>query len=96
MQTVFAVVIAAVGGAFLLFSVWTLYCLIREDYDVKIEIYEDKAGKWRWRMRAANGQVIADGGEGYANQSNIKRALRRLAGLDMRKMVAEALRSEQK
>jgi len=39
------------------------------------ERYEDAAGEWRWRLRHDNGNVIADGGEGYASKSNLKRAL---------------------
>jgi len=34
---------------------------------MKIETYTDKAGEHRWRLRAANGKVIASGGEGYKN-----------------------------
>lgn len=28
-------------------------------------VYKDKAGEWRWSLKAANGRVIADSGEGY-------------------------------
>ena len=31
----------------------------------KFQIFQDKSGEYRWRMRAANGQVIATSGEGY-------------------------------
>lgn len=34
-------------------------------------------GRWYWRLRAANGLVIADGSEGYATRSNALRAARR-------------------
>jgi len=27
--------------------------------------YRDHAGKWRWRLRAPNGEIIADSGQGY-------------------------------
>jgi uncharacterized protein YegP (UPF0339 family) len=30
----------------------------------KFELYQDKAGKFRWRLLAANGEIIAVG-EGY-------------------------------
>lgn len=26
--------------------------------------------EWRWRMRAANGRIIADSGEGYRNKAD--------------------------
>jgi uncharacterized protein YegP (UPF0339 family) len=40
----------------------------------KFEIYRDHQGLFRWRLRAPNGQIIADSGEGYATRSNAKRA----------------------
>ncbi len=40
----------------------------------KFEIYRDNRGEYRWRLRAPNGLVIADSGEGYATRSNAKRA----------------------
>ena len=35
-----------------------------------VEIYRDKGKQWRWRMRAANGNIIANGGEGYKNKGD--------------------------
>ena len=32
------------------------------------EVYKDKAGEFRWRLKAANGQNIAASGEGYAEK----------------------------
>jgi amphi-Trp domain-containing protein len=32
------------------------------------EVYEDSAGKWRWRLRHDNGNIIADSGEGYTTK----------------------------
>lgn len=31
------------------------------------EIYRDARGEYRWRVRASNGRIVADSGEGYAN-----------------------------
>jgi uncharacterized protein YegP (UPF0339 family) len=31
-------------------------------------VYEDAAGEWRWRLVHDNGNVIADGGQGYASK----------------------------
>jgi uncharacterized protein YegP (UPF0339 family) len=31
----------------------------------RFELYKDRRGEFRWRLRAANGRVIADGAEGY-------------------------------
>ena len=32
------------------------------------EVYEDRAGKWRWRLVHDNGNVLADGGQGYSSK----------------------------
>jgi uncharacterized protein YegP (UPF0339 family) len=33
------------------------------------EVYKDRAGEYRWRLRHQNGNVIADSGEGYVTKS---------------------------
>lgn len=35
----------------------------------KFEVYEDKGGKFRFRLKASNGQVIASG-QGYATKES--------------------------
>ncbi|PSP31476.1 hypothetical protein BRC64_09920 [Halobacteriales archaeon QH_10_67_22] len=35
----------------------------------RFELFEDRAGKWRWRLRRRNGNVIADSGQGYASRT---------------------------
>lgn len=36
---------------------------------MKLEIYRRLDGKWAWRVRAGNGEIVAtDGGQGYENQ----------------------------
>ncbi len=40
-----------------------------------IEKIQDVAGEWRWRLRAANGQIIATSGEGYTSKFNVNRAI---------------------
>ncbi|MFB6269377.1 MAG: YegP family protein [Halobacterium sp.] len=35
------------------------------------EVYEDAGGEWRWRLRHRNGNVIADGGEGYSERNKV-------------------------
>ena len=39
---------------------------------MKFEIYKDKAGKFRWRLRSSNGRILADSGQGYTRKSNAK------------------------
>ncbi|MGX7727579.1 YegP family protein [Rhodococcus sp. 5G237] len=34
----------------------------------KIELYQDKAGFWRWNRKAGNGEIISDSGEAYVDR----------------------------
>ena len=34
----------------------------------RFELYEDKSGGWRFRLKAGNGEIIATG-QGYASKS---------------------------
>ncbi len=45
---------------------------------MKIEIYPDASGEFRWRMKAANGETIADSGEGYKEARECHVAMRRV------------------
>ena len=46
----------------------------------RFEVYEDRAGEWRWRLVHWNGNIVADSGEGYTSRSNAKRAARSVMG----------------
>lgn len=40
-----------------------------------IEVYRDRMprrGKWRWRLKAANGNIVADSGQGYADKAEAR------------------------
>ena len=54
------------------------------------EVYKDKAGEFRWRLKAANGQNIASSGEGYAEKRGC------LAGIESVKRNAPNARIEEK
>jgi uncharacterized protein len=41
-----------------------------EDEMYKFEVYKDKAGEYRWRLVASNGNTIATGGEGYSSKAS--------------------------
>lgn len=32
------------------------------------KIYTDTRGEYRWRLKAANGKIVADSGEGYISK----------------------------
>jgi uncharacterized protein YegP (UPF0339 family) len=41
---------------------------------MSLEVYADRSGKSRWRLRSPNGQIVASAGAAFANRSNAKRA----------------------
>ncbi len=47
----------------------------------RFEVYTDRAGKARFRLRHQNGNILADGGEGYASRRNVRRAITALREL---------------
>jgi uncharacterized protein YegP (UPF0339 family) len=38
-------------------------------------VYKDNAGEWRWHLKAANGRVVANSGEGYRDRGNCIHAI---------------------
>ena len=42
----------------------------------KYELYKSRAGKWRWRLKARNGEIIAMASQGYSSKQAAKRGLR--------------------
>ncbi|TQQ78847.1 DUF1508 domain-containing protein [Halonotius roseus] len=39
------------------------------------ELYTDNSDQWRWRLVHNNGNIIADGGEGYASRQKCKQGV---------------------
>jgi uncharacterized protein YegP (UPF0339 family) len=39
---------------------------------LKFEVFQDKAGEYRWRLKAANGAVLATPGQGYKDKAAAK------------------------
>jgi uncharacterized protein YegP (UPF0339 family) len=48
---------------------------------MRLEVFADDAGSWRWRCRAGNNRVVFTAGESFASKSNAKRAAFRVAAL---------------
>ncbi|MDB5591041.1 DUF1508 domain-containing protein [Enterovirga sp.] len=42
---------------------------------MRFELHKDAAGDWRWRLRATNGNVVADSAEGYRNREDCERGI---------------------
>ena len=43
--------------------------------DSQFELYEDRGGAWRWRLRHDNGNILAGSGEGYETRPDIRTAI---------------------
>jgi len=41
----------------------------------KFEIFKDVRGEYRWRLRSANGQIFAIGGEGFKQKSGAENGI---------------------
>ena len=41
----------------------------------KLEIYRDGRREWRWRLKASNGRILADSGEGYRRRASMLRGI---------------------
>lgn len=40
--------------------------------------YKDQGGEWRWRLKAANGEIVADSAEGHETLDGARAAARRV------------------
>lgn len=52
------------------------------------EIYQDRGGEWRWRLRASNHTIVGDSGEGYKTRAGCSRAVGRIKKTMKREDVA--------
>ena len=50
-------------------------------YVLRFVVYKDTKGEWRWHLKATNGRILADSGEGYKRRQTAVRALYRIFGL---------------
>ena len=42
---------------------------------MRFELYRDAKGEWRWRLRAKNGAVVAESGEGYLRREDCEHGI---------------------
>ena len=47
----------------------------------KLQIYHDGRREWRWRLRASNGRILADSGEGYRRRASVYEAVGRVKSI---------------
>ena len=50
----------------------------RQAGKLKFEIYQDKAMEYRWRLKAANGEILATSGQGYKAKADCKHGVERI------------------
>jgi len=48
---------------------------------VRLRVYRDRRGEWRWSAVARNGRIVADGAEGYSTKDHAVRAVRRFVAM---------------
>lgn len=48
---------------------------------MKVKIYKDNSGEWRWTLKAGNNKIVADSSEGYKTRWGCRRAARKFLGL---------------
>ncbi len=41
----------------------------------KFQLFKDRKGEYRWRLRARNGEIIADSNEGYSTKASCKHGI---------------------
>lgn len=46
--------------------------------------FKDQKGEWRWHLKAANGRIIADSGEGYKSEQECLADIDRVKAQRMR------------
>lgn len=56
------------------------------------DVYEDQAGECRWRLRAGNGETMADSGEGYQSKADCLAAIERMKWQTPQARVIDAAR----
>lgn len=44
------------------------------------ELYKDRQGQFRWRLKASNGKIIADSGEGYVRRIDCEHGIELVKG----------------
>jgi uncharacterized protein YegP (UPF0339 family) len=43
----------------------------------KLRVYRDLVREWRWNIKASNGKIVADSGEGYNRLDSLLKGLQR-------------------
>ncbi len=49
--------------------------MLYDQREYQFHVYPDAVGEWRWHLKAGNGRIVADSGEGYTRQQDCIRSL---------------------
>ena len=60
----------------------------------RFEVYRDKKGEWRYRLRASNGRIIA-ASEGYTRKDSVYRAVETLKRMIIWKYLPVVMEKEE-
>lgn len=47
---------------------------------MKYHVYKDASNEWRWRLKATNGNILADSGEGYSTKADCLAGIQSVKG----------------
>lgn len=50
--------------------------------DLRVEFYSDAMGDIRWRVKSPNGNILADGGQGYSRMIDARRGMELVLGIE--------------
>ena len=50
----------------------------RQGGNLKFEMYQDKAKEYRWRLKAATGEILGTSGQGYKAKADCKNGVERI------------------
>ncbi len=56
-----------------------------------LDVYRDRRREWRWRLKASNGRILADSGEGYRRRGSAVHGARRIRELFIAGKVKEVV-----
>jgi len=48
---------------------------------MKVQVFQDASGEWRWRMRSANGKVVSVSGESFKRKGWCVRSAEKFGAL---------------
>lgn len=55
----------------------------------KFEMYRDESGEYRWRLKADNGEIVADSAEGYVRKTDCRNGLENFRNAFTREMARQ-------